>query len=183
MKNLMRCDARCALFVLVVAAMVSVAQVPGWKTYTYPADGFSVSLPADPQIETRYMPIAGGKSETRSYQAGFGEAGGLMVGMFNLVSIVPGKTPEQVLQDGKNGALAQTQAHLISEKKITLGDAPGLEMVAENQSMHMKARLFLSGARVYSVVEAYPIGKPFAHAEEFLQSFRLVPVVPAAGEK
>jgi hypothetical protein len=30
--------------------------------------------------------------------------------------------------------------------------------------------------RVYSIVEVYPVGKAFAHAEEFLDSLRIVPV-------
>ncbi|HWF66641.1 MAG TPA: hypothetical protein VN670_05020 [Acidobacteriaceae bacterium] len=176
MKNLLRFQALGASLVFFVAAAGAAAQVPGWKTHSYPADGFSVSLPADPQIQSQDMQLpAGGKAETRLYQLGVGDAG-LMIGMFHAGAMVPGKTPDQVLQDGKNGALAKTQAHLISEKKITLGDAAGLEMVAENPTLHIKARLFVAGTRVYTIMEVYPIGKPFAHAEEFLDSFRIVPV-------
>ena len=172
----MRFGALGALLVLFVAAAGAAAQVPGWKTYSYPADGFSVSFPADPQIQSQDKPVpAGGKAETRMYQIAVGD-GGLMVGMFHFGPMVAGKTPDQVLQDGKNGALAQTKAHLISEKKITLGDASGLEMVAENPTFHIKGRLFVAGTRVYTLMEFYPIGKPLAHAEEFLDSFRIVPV-------
>ena len=177
MKNQMRLSALGASLVLFVAA---AAQVPGWKTYSYPADGFSVSFPLDPKIQSRDLPMpAGGKAEARLYQLGLGAGGadgGVMVGMYHFAAFAPGKGPDQVLEDGKKGALAQTQAHLISEKKITLGDAQGLEMVAENPTFHVKARLFVSGTRVYSIMEVYPVGKPFAHAEEFLDSFRIVPV-------
>ena len=172
----MRLPALGASLVLFVAA---AAQVPGWKTYSYPADGFSVSFPLEPKIQSKDLPMpSGGTAETRMYQLGLGPNGadgGVMVGMFHFGAFAPGKGPDQVLQDAKNGALAQTQAHLLSEKKITLGDAQGLEMVAENATFHVKARLFVSGTRVYSVMEVYPIGKAFAHAEEFLDSFRIVP--------
>jgi hypothetical protein len=174
MKNHMRLSALGASLFLFVAA---AAQVPGWKTYSYPEDGFSVSFPLEPKILSKEMPMPdGGTAESRMYQLGpNGANGGVMVSMFHFGALAPGKSPDQVLQDGKNGALRQTQSHLISEKKITLGDAQGLEIVAEDPTFHVKARLFVSGTRVYSVMEVYPVGKPFAQAEEFLESFRIVP--------
>ena len=57
-----------------------------------------------------------------------------------------------------------------------MNGATCLEMVAENPTFHIKGHLFVAGTRVYTIMKFYPIGKPLAHAEEFLDSFRIVPV-------
>ncbi len=54
------------LIALVVALFVVAAAVPalaeGWKEYTYPADAFGVSFPADPAIETTTYVAADGRT-------------------------------------------------------------------------------------------------------------------------
>ena len=107
----------------------------------------------------------------RSYAIDLGQ-GVLMIGVMRF-GLKPTKSPDAILQDGKNGALARSKTHLVREKKITLGAAPGLDFEAESDSLHVRAQVFLLGNTAYQLVETYPIGKPFDHASEFFDSFRL----------
>ena len=163
-------------FVALALVASSAAQAGKWTTHNYSADGFSISLPSDPQIHTQKDPAG---SQMRSYTIDLGQ-GALMIGVMQFGSMVPSKGPDAILQDGKNGALAQGKAHLVSEKKITLGAAPGLDFEAENPTTHFRAQVFLVGKTAYQLVEAYPIGKPFGQAPEFFDSFRLIAAEPAS---
>jgi hypothetical protein len=153
------------------AAITScAAQTRTWTTHDYPADGFSIALPSDPQINLQKDPAS--NSQMRSYTIDLGQ-GALMIGVMRFGSL-PTKTPDAILQDAKNGALAQSKTHLVREKKITLGAAPGLDFEAESDTVHLRAQVFLVGNTAYQLVESYPIGKPFDHAPDFFDSFRLV---------
>jgi hypothetical protein len=153
------------------AAITScAAQTRNWTTHDYSADGFSISLPSDPQVNLQKD--ASSNSQMRSYTIDLGQ-GALMIGVMRFGSMAA-KTPDAILQDGKNGALAQSKTHLVREKKITLGGVPGLDFEAENDTLHIRAQVFLIGNTAYSLVESYPIGKPFDHAPEFFDSFRLI---------
>jgi hypothetical protein len=154
------------------AAITScAAQTRDWTTHDYPADGFSISLPSDPQINLQKD--AASNSQMRSYVIDLGQGqSALMIGVMHFGSR-PTKTPDAILQDGKNGALAQSKTHLVREKKIALAAATGLDFEAENDTLHIRAQVFLIGNTAYQLVESYPIGKPFDHAPEFFDSFRL----------
>ena len=75
-----------------------------------------------------------------SYTVGVGN-GGLMISVIQFGSMAPTKTPDAILQDRKNGGLAQSKTHLVPEKKITLGGAFGLDFETENETTHVKTRL------------------------------------------
>jgi hypothetical protein len=153
------------------AAITScVAQTRNWTTHDYSDDGFSISLPSDPQINLQKD--ASSNSQMRSYTIDLGQ-GALMIGVMRFGSM-PAKTPDAILQNGKNGALAQSKTHLVREKKIMLGAAPGLDFEAESDTLHIRAQVFLVGNTAYQLVESYLIGKPFDHAPEFFDSFRLI---------
>lgn len=160
-----------AAILIFAAVATSSAQAHNWTTQDYPADGFSILLPSDPQVQTQSDPGSG--SQMRLYAVNLGQD---MLGV-QVIRMGAGgwsKAPDAVLQDGKNGALAQSKTHLVTEKKIALGSAPGLEFESENETLHFKARIYIVGKTAYTVVAAYPIGKPFDHATEFLDSFKLI---------
>ncbi len=177
MKTFRAWQAILAAFFVFAAVASSAAQTRNWTIHTYPADGFSILLPSDPQVQTQ-QDAAGPSSLGRSYTVDLGQ-GVLMIGVLRIGTGGWSKAPDAVLQDGKNGALAQSKTHLISEKKVALGGAPGIDIEAENDTIHIRARIYLVGKAAYQVVEGYPIGKPFDHATEFLDSFQLTAGTPA----
>jgi hypothetical protein len=87
---------------------------------------------------------------------------------------VAGKSPDDLLQGGKEGALNNTQTHLVREKKISLDGHPGLEFEAENDTLHAFVRIYLVGTTLYEVIAVYPVSKPYGQTAKFLDSFRFV---------
>jgi hypothetical protein len=170
-------------FILAVALFSIVAtlgaQAQQWKTYSYPADGFSAAFPGEPQFSKRDVPTDKGNFELRAYLVEDGQAA-LYVGVCDYGSAISDRTPDQVLQGAKGGAISNVSAHLLREKAITLGAYPGVEFEAENDTMHFYARIFLVGSTLYQTLIASPLGTPYVNATRFLDSFQLIPRVSAA---
>ena len=158
------------------AASGSAAPQVEWKTYTYSSDGFSVSFPAEPQIQKQNVPTDAGGLELRTFLATPGSAA-LYVGVCNYGSAVAGRDPESVLNGARNGAINNAKAHMITEGKITLGDYSGLEFEAESDNMHFSVRIYLVGATLYQLLTAAPSNDRYAGSARFLNSFQLIPRV------
>lgn len=154
-------------------AVAPAAPVPDWKSYSYPTDGFSATFPFEPSVQKNNVPTDAGTFELRAYLAEEGEAA-LFVGVCDYGSAVSGRDPATVLEGAKKGAIDNVKAHLISENKITLGIYPGVEFVAENDTMHFNARVFLVGTTLYQTLTAAPLSKPYAGVTRFLDSFQLI---------
>ena len=149
-----------------------------WKAYSYTTDGFSAEFPSEPAIETQSVPITEAiKFDLRTYLVDSG-SDGMMIGVSHFGLLVEGKDPDVLLQSGKQGALQNTQTHLVKEKKIKLGDNPGLEFEAENDSLHAVVRIYLANNTLYEVLVACPVGKPAEWTNRFLDSFRVLAAVP-----
>lgn len=159
----------------IAAAAQSPAPAPvqEWKSYSYPADGFSVLFPVEPQLSKRDVPTAKGSFELRSYIAEM-EPVALFVGVCDYGSAVAGETPDTELQGAKNGALQNSKSHLVREKPVTLGIYKGLEFEAESDSAHFYARIYVVGSTLYQTLAVYPNDKPYDGTERFLDSFQLI---------
>jgi hypothetical protein len=156
------------------AGAMASAQTTGWKTFSYPADGFSASFPGEPEIEKETIPVGTASFESRTYGFGLGEAY-VGVVVIDYGKAAEGLDPDALLQAGKQGSLEESHSHLVREKKITLGEYPGLEFEDENDKYHATARAYLDGGTLYTVLVAYPNGHPYEHTAEFLDSFRVIP--------
>jgi hypothetical protein len=154
-------------------AAAAGAQTPEWKTYTYPADGFSAAYPSSPEVQKKDIPTDAGSFELRSYLVQDG-ATALFIGVCDYGSKATGKDPDSLLQGAKDGALKNSSSHLVSEKKITFGIYHGLEFEAENDQAHFSARVYLVGATLYQTLVVAPLGKPYADASRLLDSFQLI---------
>jgi len=154
-------------------ATASSAQPQEWKTYSYPADGFSASFPSEPELQKNDIPTDAGSFELRSYIAQVGSAA-VFVGVCDYGSSVEGRAPDTVLQGAKNGALEKSSAHLLREKKITLGIYQGLEFESESDSAHFYARIYIVGTTLYQTLVVAPINQPYGSSTRFLDSFQLI---------
>jgi hypothetical protein len=152
------------------------AQVPDWKAYSYPADGFSATYPSQPEIEKKEIPTPSGNFQLRSYLVQDASIA-LYIGVCDYGSAASIKDPDAVLQGAKNGALANSNSHLVSEKKIALGDNPGLEFEGASDAGHLSVRLYLVGATLYQTLVVSPPGSPYSGTARFLDSFQLIPRV------
>jgi hypothetical protein len=154
------------------AAQTPAAPAPDWKTYSYPADGFSSTFAFEPQFSKRDVPTAKGSFELRAYLVEDGETA-MFVGVCDYGSAISDRSPDQVLDGAQQGAIDNVKAHLVSGKIITLGVYPGREFEAESDAMHFSARIYLVGTTLYQSLVASPLGKPYAGTTRFLDSFRI----------
>ncbi|HEY1210533.1 MAG TPA: hypothetical protein VGE85_14285 [Terracidiphilus sp.] len=161
-----------AVAVLSLAAALG-AQTPQWKSYSYPADGFSVAFPSEPQMKSRSIPSDAGSVELRTYLAN-DDPGGMMIAVCDLGAAIADKDPDTLMQDTVIEVHQSSDAHLLSEKKVTLGVYHGIAFEAESDVRHITGRIYLVGTTLYQVLVAYPIGKPYADTTRFLDSFQLI---------
>lgn len=155
------------------------AQAAPWKSYSYPADGFEVSYPAEPALQKKSVDTAAGPFELHSYVTQTSDAV-LFVGVCDYGTGAPKTSAAQKLEGAKNGALLNSGSRLVSEKKISLGGSPGIEFDADSMAAHFTARLYMVDTRLYQVLVIYPLAKPYAQAAQFLDSFKLIALSPAA---
>lgn len=155
-------------------AVIPPAPASHWQTYTYPADGFRADFPIQPGTDKKTIPTPAGSFEMRSYLAMDGPAA-LIISICDYGPAAAGKDPAALLQGAKNGALQNSQSHLVSERKLTLGSNPGLEFEAQTDSIHTTDRLYIVGTTLYLVQVSAPITQPYVQAVRFLDGFQLIP--------
>jgi len=162
-----------ALIETVPAPQEQAAPVPQWKSYSYPADGFSGVFPFEPTMQKKNVPTDKGTFELRAYLTQ-DSSSAVFVGVCDYGSAIADRTADQVLDGAQQGAIENVSAHLISGKKIALGVNPGREFEAENDSMHFSARIYLVGTTLYQTLVASPLGQPYGGTTRFLDSFQLI---------
>lgn len=155
-------------------AATQTAQVPTWKSYSYSVDGFSASFPSVPDLQKKEVPTEAGTFQLRSYIATEGNVA-MFVGICDYGSKTNGQNPDVLLQGAKNGALQNSNSHLLSETKTTLGIYHGLTFEAESDQAHFSARVYMVGSTLYQTLVVSELGKPYADTTRFLDSFQLIP--------
>lgn len=154
-------------------AATTAAQAPEWKTYSYPADGFSVSLPLEPIMQKKDVPTEKGSFEMHLYLVQESDSA-LVVMACDYGDAIAGRDADSILHGAQQGAISNVRGHLIREKKIALGAYQGIEFEAENDSTHFTARVFMAGSTLYQTLIASPLDKPYASTARFLDSFQLI---------
>jgi len=150
------------------------AQAANWKTYTFPAEGFSASFPTEPSKEKQSVTTDAGVFELRTYLAS-SEAVALYIGVCDYGETAKGSDPDAVLQGAKDGAVSNVHGHLIDSKKVTLGIYPGVAFEAAAEGAHLYGRIYLVGSTLYQAFVALQSNRPYPDTNRFLDSFQLVP--------
>jgi len=149
------------------------------KKLTAP-EGFSVMMPGAPQAQHNEVGIPGGKVQTAAWN--ITDPSGV------LYSISIADYPEKVvaanpasafLNEGKTGLVNQVKGTIKAEEDITLQGYPGKSFTVASDAGEVKARNFLVGPRLYTLLVLYnpSIGAP--QADQFLSSLELVNPPPA----
>ena len=154
-------------------AAAAGAQKSDWKSYSYPADGFQANYPSVPELTKKDIPTEAGSFQLHTYLAEIGSAA-LNISVCDFGPKPPQKTPEEILEGTKNAALQNSSSHILREKKITLGNYPGLEFQAQSENALVTARIYLVGNLMYETLVVAPLGKPFPDTTRFLDSFQLI---------
>jgi hypothetical protein len=143
-------------------------------------EGFNVNIPGEPQPQRGEVAIPGGKVQTAAWTTN--DPNGV------LYSISTADYPEKVvaanpasafLNEGKNGLVNQLKGTIKSEEDITLQGYPGKAFTVSSDAGEVRARNFLVGPRLYTLLVLYnpSIGAPLA--DQFLTSLELVNPPPA----
>lgn len=149
------------------------AQDLQWKTYSYPADGFSADFPFEPSQSKKDIQSDSGTYELRSYMTEDDQVA-LYVGVCDYGEKAKKQSPETLLNNAEDGALKNSSSRLVSEQAITLGIYHGLEFQAENESTEFSVRLYIVGSTLYQTLVVTPRGHAYAKTTRFLNSFQLI---------
>ncbi|QRK09930.1 hypothetical protein JQX13_07455 [Archangium violaceum] len=143
-------------------------------------EGFTVMFPGNPQPQRGKVAIPGGEVQTAAWT--ISDPNGV------LYSISTADYPEKVvaanpasafLNEGKTGLVNQLKGTIKAEEDITLQGYPGKSFTVSSDSGEVRARNFLVGPRLYTLLVLYnpSIGAP--QADQFLSSLELVNPPPA----
>jgi len=151
---------------------LALSEDRAWKEYAYPADGFAISSPVAPVLQKRMMKPVAGEVEAHFYFIPL-ESCQLVV-MYAALHPSDKRTPEQALQDSMKG-ITLSGAKLISEKSISLGNYPGIELEIDDGRHHQRGRFYAIDRRMYTLAADVPSGKEFPpEVERWYKSFRIV---------
>lgn len=161
-----------ALFAALLVCVSAGAQSSTWKTYSYPADGFSISAPSEPQLSSQNVPTDAGTFVVHLYASNAGTVA-LYVGRNDYGSAMNGRDPHTVLTAAMNGAATAQNGHLTKSQNIQIGKYPGYSFEGVNDQGHFYARNYLVGSVLYQLIVMVPTNQTYGDAEQFLGSFRL----------
>ena len=151
-----------------------LAEAQEWQTYSYAADGFSVSAPAVPVASNQSVTTAEGSVELHNYLVDIGAAA-LNASATNDASLL-NKNIAEALKGAENDAVGNAHGHLISDEGIALGEYSGLEFEAENDTAHFTARIYIVRSTLYLTQVVFGLGKPCRDTQRFLDSFHPIPL-------
>jgi hypothetical protein len=144
-----------------------------WKEYVYTKEGFAFSAPSTPTFARQVAKTVLGPIESHTYSVDLGGNLGFAVTVTDFG--YGDQLPRQSLQDAKNGSLKETNAKLVNEREISLGDVPGVEIEMATASSHAQARYYLLKRKLVTLISSAPSGKPFsADTQRFFGAFRLL---------
>jgi hypothetical protein len=162
------------LLALLTCSALAVPVQSGWKEYVYAEDGFAISAPIQPTVQTESKDTPVGPVDAHNYVVDLGNdiAIGVNATDFKMGQGIDAKL---VLAATKAGLAESLQAKIISEKEISLGSEPGLELELSTDSNHMRFRYFFIEGKLFALMSTAPLAKPFApETTRMFDSFRLV---------
>jgi hypothetical protein len=160
---------QCALAPAAISLLAIVACNP-FKPFESQEGRFRVLMPKEPQYEARVIDPEDGTT-VHLYRATYAATVYLVA---HTDFPAGGRTPAEVLADGRANALAAASRKLLSERQITLQGHPGLELVIQEGNTLMYLRSFYVGSRSYQVsVTGQDHSTVKNRAPEFLDSFAI----------
>jgi hypothetical protein len=163
--------------------------VPDWQEFVSEDGGFAVLMPSEPVQDTQAV-ATDDSGPHHLFMARLGETAAFAVAYTDLPEDVASVEP-QAIQDildlGRDGALANMGGTLLAEQSISLKDFPGrhIEFALPEDRFPGGGsgvlRVYLVGSRAYQVLALGASGQLDGDdASRFLESFRLLDPPPTA---
>ncbi len=151
------------------------ATAPQRQPYTSTAGRFSVLFPGPPTQNARPLRLSDTVSVTmHQFQCEEGNSSYLVMYNDYPEQYVAGE-PQTLLERVRDGIASATKATLNSDQPVDLNGVPGrlLKLTDQLGSTYTVLDL-LDGQRLYQVIVTVGAGSPANHAEDFLNSFRIL---------
>ncbi|TQF16365.1 hypothetical protein FJV41_08965 [Myxococcus llanfairpwllgwyngyllgogerychwyrndrobwllllantysiliogogogochensis] len=148
-------------------------------------EGFNVKMPGQPQVQRQKVNIPAGEVSTAAYSLQTPEGVIYSVSIADYPEkVVASRPPEAFLNEGRDGLTNQLKGTVSNEQELTLDGYPGKSYTVSSPNGEVRARNYLVGPRLYTMLVLYnpSIGAPAA--DDFLGSLQLVnppPAIPRAG--
>ncbi|AKF83866.1 hypothetical protein SAMN05443572_104419 [Myxococcus fulvus] len=148
-------------------------------------EGFTVKMPGQPQVQRQKVNIPAGEVSTAAYSLQTAEGVIYSISTADYPEkVVASRPPEAFLNEGRDGLTNQLKGTVSNEQELTLDGYPGKSYTVSSPNGEVRARNYLVGPRLYTMLVLYnpSIGAP--GAEDFLGSLGLVnppPAIPRAG--
>jgi hypothetical protein len=157
-------------------APVPAASTVQFATVGGPDDGFTVKMPGAPQVARNKVTIASGDVNIATWNSNVEGVIYALTATEYPVKFVATRAPETLLnKEGRDVLVGQLKGTLKSEENLTINDTyPGKAFVIASDQGEVKARSYLVGPRLYTMLALYnpSIGAPAA--DEFLRSLALI---------
>ena len=137
-------------------------------------DGFTLLMPGTPQKVVDEVRIPGGVVAIQTWTAIDDKGVLYSISASDYPEAVAKARPgSQFVQEAKNGLATQLKGTVTLEKAVQLAGNEGIEFAASSENGDVKARSFMIGRRLYTLLVLYnpSIGAP--QAQGFLASLKL----------
>jgi len=152
-------------------AVSASAAGPGWKNYSYPADGFSADFPIAPGVKAMSVPTDAGNVEMRQYLAE-DSATTLLISVSDYGAAIQGRDPDNVLKGAQDGFVAKLGGHVTNSGKIALGGYSGVTFEGQSKVLRFSCRYYMVGFRLFQSLVASPLKQPYSGTTHFLDSLQ-----------
>ncbi|RKH94357.1 hypothetical protein D7Y04_37020 [Corallococcus sp. AB038B] len=153
---------------------------PAFKPYEA-TEGFTIGMPTEPKVERNQVPLGANTVNTAAFSSRTEDGTIYSISTADYPErLVASRPPEALLNEGKDGLVKQVQGTIKEEADATLDGYPGKSYTVSSPVVgEIKARNFLVGPRLYTLLVIYNPNHPNTTAEPFLDSLKLVNPPPA----
>jgi hypothetical protein len=172
-------NARLLLLGLTAPLLLAAEDKPkaSLEEFTSKAGGFTVSMPGQPKETSKTSKTPSGKDSKQLTYAVDQKSSAFLVIVTDMPDLAKADpdTLNGALERGRQAAEASIKGKLLGEKKIKLGNHPGLDFQISSPRFGIyRSRIYIADGRLYQVIVLGP--KEVAtskQADEFLESFKL----------
>lgn len=122
-----------------------------WQEFTAPDKSFKLLFPAKPVKQKVPAALKSSGIDLGAYRATLANLEFLVMYMNLPYPAEDAQTSKRLLDGGRDLALADTKAQLLSENEMWLDDHPGRELLVKFPKTIMRARIFLIEHRMYTL--------------------------------
>lgn len=158
----------------------AAAPAPAFKPYEA-TEGFTINMPTEPQVERKQVPLGANTVNTAAFSSRTEDGTIYSISTADYPErLVASRPPEALLNEGKDGLVKQVQGTIKEEADVTIDGYPGKSYTVSSPVVgEIKARNFLVGPRLYTLLVIYNPNHPNNTADAFLTSLKLVNPPPA----